>query len=54
MLIFLSQDVQGVIVSPDSTYWLDSLQAYEIYWSKEYMALSVLWTSNEEILADGI
>lgn len=33
---------------------LGSLQVYEIYLSKEYMALSVLWTSNEEILADGI
>lgn len=33
---------------------LVSLQACAIYLSKEYMALSVLWTSNEEILADGI
>lgn len=31
-----------------------SLQAYEIYLSKESTALSVLWTSNEQILAHGI
>lgn len=33
---------------------LGSLKASEIYLSVEYMALSVLWTSNEEVLAHEI
>lgn len=31
-----------------------SLQASEMYLSMEYVALSVLWTYNEDTLVDGI